>query len=121
MGLSSADPIGPLGVLAITALIAWRILSSNLSILVDRVVIDAERIRGVALAVPGVVDCHRVRSRGVAGSVHLDLHILVDGSHPLRIAHELSNLVEARLKATFPDVGYVTIHMEPEGETAEGL
>ena len=121
MGLSWADPAAALGVLGVVLLIAWRILSSNVSVLLDRAVVDAARVREAALSVVGVVDCHRVRSRGLEGAIHLDLHVLVNGELSLRQAHEISHAVEETLKHRFPGVGDITIHVEPEGEPEEGL
>src|SRR5262249_20968914 len=87
----------------------------------DRAVMDADRIRAAALAVPGIAGCHRVRSRGVDGAVLIDMHVLVDGSLPLRDAHALSHRVEDAIKREVPGVIDVTIHVEPEEDAEEGL
>lgn len=121
LGVAWADPATALLVILVIARVAWRILSSNVGILLDRAVIDAEAVRGAVQAVPGVASCHRVRSRGVQGAVHLDLHLLVDGDLPLREAHEISHTVESTLRTRFPGIVDVTIHVEPAGEPEEAL
>jgi cation diffusion facilitator family transporter len=120
-GIGWADAVAALVVFGMIARVAWRILSSNLGILVDRAVVDADRVKRVVLAVPGVTGCHRVRSRGIEGAVQLDLHMLVDGDLPLKDAHQISHAVEDRLRNEFAGLADVTIHIEPEGEPEEGL
>lgn len=121
LGAAWADPVGALAVLAVVARVAWRILSANLGILLDRAVIDPAAVQRIVLAVPGVASCHRVRSRGVEGAMLLDLHLLVDGDLTLRAAHDISHAVEDALRAGLPGIADVTIHIEPEGEPEEGL
>lgn len=120
-GLWWADPVAALVVIAVIARVAWRILATNLGTLVDQAAVDADAVKQAAAAVAGVTGCHRVRSRGVPGAVHLDLHLQVDGDLPLRRAHEISHAVEEKLIREFPGVVDVTIHIEPEDEPEEAL
>ncbi len=120
-GVAWADPVGALIIILFIGRIAWSILSSNVTILVDRAVVDADRVAQVARAVPGVSDVHRVRSRGTAAAAQIDLHLLVDGDMPLREAHAIAHRVEERLRREMPAIEDVTIHMEPEGDPEEGL
>jgi cation diffusion facilitator family transporter len=116
-----ADPLVALGVLVVIAWVSWRILAANLGVLVDRVRIDAARVRTAASGIEGVTGVHRVRSRGVDGAIHLDLHLQVDGGMSVRDAHAISHKVEDALKQAFTGVIDVTIHIEPDEEPEEGL
>ncbi len=120
-GIPHADGVAALVVMAVIARVAWRILRSNVGVLVDHARIPADDVRAVALAVPRVVGCHRVRSRGMEGAVHLDLHLLLDAETQLREAHAISHAVEDALRRRFPEIVDVTIHMEPDDEEDEGL
>jgi cation diffusion facilitator family transporter len=120
-GVAQADAVATLLVMAVIARVAWKILASNLGVLVDRAMVAADGVRAVALGVRGVEGCHRVRTRGLEGAVHLDLHLLVDGAMPVREAHRLSHEVEDALRRRFPEIVDVTIHVEPEDEEDEGL
>ena len=120
-GVGWADPIGALLVIVFIARIAWRILSANLTVLVDKVVVDPDRVREVACSIDGVEDCHRVRSRGTEGAAQVDLHLLLDGEITLREAHETAHRVEAELRRLLPEIVDVTIHMEPSDDPEEGL
>jgi cation diffusion facilitator family transporter len=121
LGVARADAIAALLVMAVIARVAWKILAANVGVLVDRAMIPWEQVKQAAMAVPGVVGCHRVRTRGPEGAVQLDLHLLLDGGLPLRDAHGISHQVEARIRERFPEVVDVTIHIEPEDEEDEGL
>ena len=119
-GVEWADPVGALLVIAVVARVAWKILSNNLAILMDGAVIDTKAIESTALTVPGVHACHRVRSRGSSDAVHLDLHLLLDGDLSLRRAHVMAHEVEKALRARFPELVDVIIHMEPQDEDHHG-
>lgn len=121
VGVAWADPVGALVVILFIGRIAWRILSANLTVLVDRVVVEPDRVREVARSVDGALDCHRVRSRGTEGAAQVDLHLLIDGEVSLREAHEIAHRVEAELRRAIPAIVDVTIHMEPADDPEEGL
>jgi cation diffusion facilitator family transporter len=120
-GLAWADPVGALLIIAFIGRVAWKIIRANLVVLVDRAMIDPDRVAEVARSVEGVEDCHRVRSRGSEGAIHLDLHLLIDGDAPLRVAHAIAHRVEEALRRQMPAIVDVTIHMEPAGDPDEGL
>jgi divalent metal cation (Fe/Co/Zn/Cd) transporter len=76
-------------------------------------------VKKAALAVEGVRECHEVRTRGTRDAIFADLRIHVDGGMPLAQAHELGHRVEERLKAAFPGLRDVVIHLEPDDPTHE--
>lgn len=120
-GLAWADPVGALVVMVMIARVTWRVLTDNLSVLVDRVVVDPERVAAAALSVPGVSGCHRVRSRGTARAAYVDLHLQVPGGLSVEAAHALSHQVEEALVRELPGIVDVTIHIEPAGDPPEAL
>jgi divalent metal cation (Fe/Co/Zn/Cd) transporter len=67
--------------------------------------------------VDGVLGCEKIRTRGPADHVFMDLHVWVDGATPLSAAHSLSHVVKDALMATFPQVADVVIHIEPPPKT----
>lgn len=120
-GITWADPVGALLIIVFVGRVAWRILSSNVTVLIDRAVVDSDHVVEVACSVPGVEDCHRVRSRGTSAAAQIDLHLLVDGDLSLREAHDIAHDVEEALRRAMPAIADVTIHMEPAGDPEEGL
>ncbi len=120
-GWGWADTVATLLVLAVILTIALRIIRDNALTLLDRAVLDSDRVRSLVLAVPGVRGCHRVRSRGLSDDFVLDLHMMADASLTLGDAHHLSHQVEEKLRAEFPQLGDVTIHVEPHDDHEDPL
>jgi divalent metal cation (Fe/Co/Zn/Cd) transporter len=60
-----------------------------------------------------VLGCHRIRTRGAADHVFLDLHVWLPHDMRLADAHELSHVVKDRLMAKYPQIADAIIHIEP--------
>lgn len=120
-GVAWADPIGALVVLGFIGHTAWIVLSRNIAVLVDRAAVDADDIRRIASDVPGVVAVHRIRSRGIANKLYIDLHAQMDGTMSLREAHAVAHDIEDHLRADFGEGADVTIHMEPDDDEEDAL
>jgi cation diffusion facilitator family transporter len=102
--------------IAIAGLIAWaavRVALSGASVLADRAVLDPQDVKGVALSVEGVVECHEVRTRGTRDAIFADLRIHLHPDCSLVRAHEIGHLVERRLKEAYPGLRDVVVHVEP--------
>jgi divalent metal cation (Fe/Co/Zn/Cd) transporter len=91
----------------------WSIAQEASKILSDEIVIAEGDVRGVVLSVSGVRGCEKIRTRGSADYVFLDLHLWLDGDTPLRDAHATSHVVKDRLTIKFPQLADVVIHIEP--------
>jgi cation diffusion facilitator family transporter len=63
---------------------------------------------------------HDVVLRRLQGELDLSFHCLVDDGLPIGEAHALTERVEKALRARLPDLGRVTIHVEPQGEEGVG-
>jgi len=74
---------------------------------------DEPEVRGVVQSVPGVLGCEKIRTRGSADYVFLDLHLWLDRNTPLFAAHDTSHVVKDKLMAHFPQLMDVVIHIEP--------
>ncbi|MBL4633814.1 MAG: cation transporter [Kofleriaceae bacterium] len=120
-GIGWADSIGALVVVAILFKISWTVISQNLFVLLDQAKIDDGEILTIVLGVPGVVDCHRIRSRGLSDEIIMDLHVHADGEISLLEAHHISHEVESALRKHHPEISDITIHMEPAGDPHETL
>ncbi len=112
-GLPILDPIAALLVAGFIGFAALKIARATTGILSDRIVIADVDLERVVLAVPGVLGCHHIRTRGSADHVFLDLHVWLDGDMPLTRAHELSHVVKDRLMARYPQIADAIIHIEP--------
>ena len=72
-----------------------------------------EKIIAAVEALPSVIDCHSVRIRFSGPQSFIDLHVLVDGSRPLREVHRLTEDIE-RVTQQFVANADVTVHPEPD-------
>lgn len=113
LGVRSADLVAAAVVAVLIGRTAWSILRTNLGVLADHVRLDPTRVRSVAMQVADVRGAHKVRSRGSADHVHVDLHIHVDPSMTVQRAHAVTHEVAAAVRAAFPEVADVIIHTEP--------
>ncbi len=121
VGIAWADGVGALLVALVILKVAWEVISTNLSVLVDVAQGDVKRIEAIVLAVPGVEDCHRIRSHGTPNAIIIDLHAHADGDLTLRDSHEIAHQIEEALYQDDPRIADVTVHMEPVGDPAEQL
>ncbi len=117
VGVRAGQPIlDPLAALVVAGFIGhsgYQIARTTTGILSDRIVIDDGDIERVVMGVPGVLGCHRIRTRGSSDHVFLDLHVWMPANMPLTDAHDLSHVVKDRLMARYPQIADAVIHIEP--------
>ncbi len=113
LGYPVLDPIAGLVVSVFIGYACWQIAREASGVLADEIVLAEENIRGVVQSVPGVIGCEKIRTRGPADNVFVDLHLWIDARTPLGEAHALSHVVKDRLMARFPEIVDVVIHIEP--------
>jgi ferrous-iron efflux pump FieF len=115
-GLRILDPLfgAAIGIWIIYS--AVRLARLALIQLMDRELSDDERekIREIALSHPEVAAAHDLRTRVAGPTAFIQIHIEMDGDMSLIRAHEISDAVEARLRAAYPNAEII-IHQDPEG------
>jgi cation diffusion facilitator family transporter len=112
-GLAILDPLAALVVAGFIGHAGFQIARATTRILSDRMVIAESDIEQVVNGVPGVLGCHRIRTRGSSDHVFLDLHVWLPAAMPLTDAHDLSHVVKDRLMARYPQIADAIIHIEP--------
>lgn len=115
LGWHLVDPLFGAGIAAYIIYSAWTIAAQSLNLLMDRELSDEarERIFKIATSHPGVTSAHDLRTRSSGRHAFIQLHLEMDGSMTLNRAHEISDAVEASIKAEFPDAE-VIIHEDPD-------
>src|SRR3984893_14537064 len=95
---------------------AVRLTRLSLFQLMDHQLPDDERekIRAIAQSHPEVEAAHDLRTRVAGPTAFIQLHIEMDGAMSLIPAHEISDEVEAKLRAAYPHAE-IMIHQDPEG------
>jgi cation diffusion facilitator family transporter len=113
LGYPLLDPFAALLVAGFIGHACWSIAQEASRILGDEMMMDEREVRDVVQSVEGVLGCEKIRARGSADYVFLDLHLWLDRNMPLFAAHETSHVVKDKLMAQFPQLMDVVIHIEP--------
>ncbi len=113
LGFAFADLVAAAVVTVLIAYTAVEVLRTNIGALMDNVRLDPQKVRGVAMSVPGVKGAHKIRSRGSQDFIQVDLHIHLDPQWTVTQAHAATHQVADAVKAAFPGVSDVVIHTEP--------
>jgi cation diffusion facilitator family transporter len=120
LGYTWADPAVALLVAIVIAKIGVDTIRENIPALVDRAPLDAEKIGRIVASVQGVESYHRIRSRGPADSVAIDLHVRVAPQLSMQDANAIADEVRRRLLA-MPGVDDVTVHAEAQRDAESAL
>ncbi len=111
-GWPQLDVVAALLITGAIARAAFQILRESASHLADPAVLPPETVREVALAVPGVVGVHKVRTRRGPDGGHADLHVQVRPDLRLDQAHVIGHMVADRLRQEL-GLRDVVAHVEP--------
>ena len=115
-GYPIIDPIAALFIAVMIGHLGYSIVKEASHVLVDTSPLSGDnltKIKAIAAAVDGVMECHNVRVRGRSDAVHIDCHILVSPDMNVQEAHNVAHNVEERIKREMPNVVDVVIHLEP--------
>lgn len=113
LGYLWADTVLAMIVGVVILKVGFDLIMTHLSALTDEAVLDPVEVKQLVLSVPGVLGCHKIRSRGMKNHVFIDLHIQVDPALTVKEAHHISYAVEAHLEKAFEGrVGDVLVHVE---------
>ena len=76
------------------------------------------KIRDIALKNTGVLQVHDIRTRYISASIHVGLHIVVEGLITVREGHDIADDVRARIIDAIPEVLDVIVHVDPPERAA---
>ena len=111
--LVKADALAALVVAGIVVVVSLQLGLRTVQALLDSAPAGmATQIKAAVESLEGVHDCHAVRIRQSGPHYFVDLHVLLDGSQTLEAAHQLTDVIESKVRALLPDAD-VTVHPEP--------
>jgi len=114
-GYAFVDPLVAVLIAVVIAWTAFVVLKDVLLSLTDAIRLNPNEVRAAVLSIPGILDCHEIRTRGLTHHVFVDLSIHVDPAWSVEQAHCLATTVEELLIEQFDSVEDVVVHIEPEG------
>jgi ferrous-iron efflux pump FieF len=114
IGLPAFDGIIALLISFFIIYSAWEIIVDAINLLMDRELPDTERNKVIAAVEShrDVLGLHDLRTRRSGNNVFIQLHLELDASLKLALAHHISEQVEQSILAIFPDAE-VIIHQDP--------
>lgn len=113
MGMPAGDILAALAVMIFIGSTAFRVLRDGIAVVIDASLLDATDVCKIVQQTPEVLSCHYVRSRGMPGHVHLDLHITLDPAMRLKQAGDILLTVKENLRQHFPELDDILIQIEP--------
>lgn len=119
LNLGWADPVAALIVVALIARTAIGILRSTANVLADAAPIPPKELQRAVEAVPAVGEVLRVRSRGTADAVLVDVDIKVPAATTAGRTEALTGAIRDSLKGQFDGIEEVEVHFTPEGQQAD--
>jgi len=117
------DHIGALVVSLFILHASWKIMKPAVEELADRGAPKhiKDSIEALVMAIDGVEAVHAIRTRRLGPSIHVDLHITVDGHMSVCQGHDISEAVKEQLLENGPDVIDVVVHLEPYEPVHKGV
>jgi cation diffusion facilitator family transporter len=119
LGFPVMDLLAAVVVALMIGKIAWQLLASSLSELVDAA-LPADRVSAIrqhALGMEGILGAHELRTRLHGGRIFVDLHVQVDDRISVSEGHYIADQLTTSLKQSFPDISDIVIHVDPEPDT----
>lgn len=110
------DSLASLVVSAFILHAAWEIFSSTSGVLVDKAVVDIERVRKIAMEFEQVKNAYKIRSRGCEPDLYIDLHIMTDPDMSVEDSHTLIHNMELKMKEELNTNVELIVHIEPYKE-----
>ena len=89
LGYAWVDTVGAVIIAMIIAKIGVDIIRSSARILTDSAAVEAAKVAAILEGIPGVESYHRIRSRGQADDIRLDLHVRVAPELTVPQAHAI--------------------------------
>jgi cation diffusion facilitator family transporter len=116
LGFPVIDPIITIIISLFIAHSGWDIIKESSLVLCDSAAnVDMRALSDIAMKIPGVKSCQRIRTRGREDDIHVDLCVKVDGHMHMDEAHQISAAIEETIKTNVPGVTDVVVHLEAHG------
>lgn len=115
-GLKYLDSVAAVIVAAMIVKVGWHLGWDSIQELIDTGLDKnrLEKMQRTMLAVEGVRDIHRLRTRRMAHQIIADVHVMVEPLISVSEGHRISEEVERAFERELDDDADVTVHIDPE-------
>lgn len=118
LGYPWIDVVVGLLIVLVIGRMGLRIIGQTADVLADHQTLDPKDILAVLAATPGVEEITRVRSRGPAESVNVDIDTRIKPAVTTDHAFAISEAIKERISNAFPQVSEVQVHFAPQRDAA---
>ena len=112
-GIIWVDAVLGFVVAAVVVISGIRVIRSASRVLLDSTSLDPKLIEYIAKSIPGVRDCHAVRTRGRPSELFMDLHVMVDPQMTVSEGHRISHQAADLMRSEMPSIKDIVVHLEP--------
>lgn len=90
-----------------------EIFKTSSEALVDKAVVDTDKVRDIVMSFEKVRDAHDIRSRGSDDDMHIDMHIMTEPDMSIEESHVLIHDIEKKIREELNENAQVIVHFEP--------
>lgn len=114
LGWAWADIIVALVIGLIIFRAAYHIIADGLLAISDGAMLDPKEVHDLLVkSIPEIKEVHKVRTRGLAGHIFMDLHVEVDPNLTIAEGHRVVIKMERQLAKTYPGMTDIVVHLDP--------
>ncbi|MBI5958173.1 MAG: cation diffusion facilitator family transporter [Chloroflexi bacterium] len=114
LGFEWADIAVALLIVVVIGRLGLRIISQTGNTLADHQTLDPKEIETLLQDVPGLEETTRIRSRGPADAVHVDIDTRVKPAVTTDHAYAIAKAIKERVRTAHPEVEEVQVHFAPQ-------
>lgn len=116
-GFYVLDGIMGMGVAVLIAWVGVELIKNSASFLIGEAPSNelVEKIKSIALSIPGVLNLHDITVHNYQSNIVITLHIEVEDNISAKEAHEIALKVQDSIKQNIED-SQVIVHIDPKGE-----
>ena len=109
------DALFGMGVSLYLCFVVYQVIKESIKMLMDSEMPEEfrEQIKEIAHSFPAVIKVHDLKTRQSGSNVFVQFCVHFEETMTLRQAHDISDMIEDRIKEKFPDTEII-IHQEPE-------
>lgn len=114
LGYPIADVVVALVIVVVIVRTGLGIIRQSSSVLADRQTLNPSEVTALVSDVPGLDEIVRVRSRGPADSIYVDIDARINPSVTADHAYAIAKEMKRRIRDTYSDIEEIQVHFAPQ-------
>jgi len=114
LGFAWIDIVIALLIVLVIGRVGLKIIGQTSNVLADHQVLDPQAVKALLVEVPGLEETVRVRSRGPADAVYVDVDARIPPAVTTDHAYAIAEAIRERVHESYPEVEEVQVHFQPQ-------